>query len=262
MIKKIFSLLLTTAILATTSASVYAQGSDGYYAYYTDTNSYGTGGATNTTGTSDMYNSFDTAGTTSTGGAANTAATPNTTDMTNTSDRYNTTGASNTAGTQDTTGAPNTGGTPNTAGSTDGYNTNNAAGTSGTSGVNNANMYGNQSMNGINNASNMHNTTGTTNAGNVGGAGVNASRSQGIEIYGNIPSAYLNQNSSNNSNGQIKVSNDTYIVQDGDDLWIVMGNIKAKLDILIYTDPNNISINEPKAADKNSLAIPVVGNNR
>jgi len=35
----------------------------------------------------------------------------------------------------------------------------------------------------------------------------------------------------------IRLGGDAYIIKDGDDLWLIIGNLKAKLSMLIYTDP-------------------------
>jgi len=46
-----------------------------------------------------------------------------------------------------------------------------------------------------------------------------------------------NNNNNNNNSKRFEVSQGTYIIQDGDSLWLVMGNLKAKLSVLVYQEP-------------------------
>ena len=71
---------------------------------------------------------------------------------------------------------------------------------------------------------------------------------RGISVYGVLPtrdsgSMGNESNDKNNLSGQGSTklhssgNEEVYIIQDGKDLWLVMGNIRAKLAVLVYTDP-------------------------
>jgi hypothetical protein len=57
---------------------------------------------------------------------------------------------------------------------------------------------------------------------------------------------------------RLSVSPDTYIVRDGEDLWLIMGNVKAKLATLIYEAESSPEPSPTPYADKNSLALPII----
>jgi hypothetical protein len=50
--------------------------------------------------------------------------------------------------------------------------------------------------------------------------------------------------SARSAGSRIDLNSDTYIVRDGDDLWLVMGGIKAKLDVLVYSDPTKSDVSK------------------
>jgi hypothetical protein len=52
----------------------------------------------------------------------------------------------------------------------------------------------------------------------------------------------------------IKLDPNAYIVQHGDALWLVMGNIRAKVDILIYVDSNYM---EPQMPHNRGNTLPI-----
>jgi hypothetical protein len=221
--KKITGLLIFAAMLSQSANVLAAEVEyDGYYAYYTDT----VGADVNTQTTTPTNNNNGTGQTTPTGTNTN---------MNNTNGTYNNT-------------APYNNSTPTGTNNMNGYDYNNQ---------NNSNNTNNATPN-VQTNTNSNTNTNTAPA-TRSGAGTAANESEGVEFYGNIPA---NISQMDSENGQLKVDQGTYIVQDGDDLWLIMGHIKAKMDVMIYTDPDNISINEPEAMDKNSLAIPVVGGNQ
>ncbi len=47
-----------------------------------------------------------------------------------------------------------------------------------------------------------------------------------------------------NPDGFTKLDSSTYIIQNGDDLWIVSGRFKAKLEVLIYSEGDSSAIDE------------------
>ena len=210
----------------------------------------------------------------------------------NTGAGYNSQTGHNTGAGYNSQAGYNTGAGHNTIG---GYNTNtidtghsgNAIGTTYTHDTNNSypasqanqNMYHHNNANYDNydnysNSVNHPTDTGYHNTIKVHEALDQIGKHEPISSFGNMnhgskDMGYFNESNPRDANGQIKVSKDTFIVQDGDDLWLVMGNIKAKLDVLIYTDPNNAKAHEAHERantnsnasimnDKNSLAIPVV----
>ncbi|MCL2855130.1 MAG: hypothetical protein FWE21_05875 [Defluviitaleaceae bacterium] len=54
----------------------------------------------------------------------------------------------------------------------------------------------------------------------------------------------------------IKLDPNAYIVQHDESLWLVMGNIRAKLDILIYVDGKNVNAEFPACGHRGN-ALPI-----
>lgn len=115
------------------------------------------------------------------------------------------------------------------------------------------------SRSGTSNSSIGGSSSGTSNSSTPASGTVN--NNYPMESNNNLGSNRNKSNmNENNHSGRLNLNNDTYIIQDGDDLWLVMGHIKAKLDILIYTDPsrNDNSNSQVSENEKNTLSIPII----
>jgi hypothetical protein len=121
-------------------------------------------------------------------------------------------------------------------------------GTSGNTGANFYNTGFNNSQSGYNFPNTYYNTEGTGNTGNTGNMGNTGNT--GYNTYQNTnqrTNQSINQSTSyggasvgfeNFNDKRFEVSSGTYIIQDGDSLWLVMGNLKAKLSMLVYQEPD------------------------
>ncbi len=285
--KRLVGFVMILTVFATSFFNAYALEYDDakYVLAFADTSSissmgtpgtYSTGAGT-TTGT-------DGVGTTGAGAGAGTMNTG----VTGAGDMGTTGTGATGAGDMGTTGTGATGAGNTGTGATGvgGYGTYDISAYPGTNSGTNAGAYPTTGTNaGTESGGNYNSYQGgyNNNSGMSNGGYNTSSMKDSINLYENIMPG--RSGSSNENDGQIKVSKDMYIVQDGSDLWLVMGNIKAKLDILIYTDPTHSRANESNAnnnntnmtntnntndtanmnADlnnKNSLAIPMFENNR
>ncbi|MDR0958093.1 MAG: hypothetical protein LBM16_02650 [Clostridiales bacterium] len=173
------------------------------------------------------------------------------------------------SGTDNATGIYNTNtdtnGNYNTNGGTTGQNSPySSSGTDNASGIYNANTntsgnYNTNGTNNTNNASNSNSSYGTGNYGSIYNSN-NTNSVSGMDsingtntpqtMYQNqggmsIPQNYLQQNNlsdfyqpyAQNSQQRISIGSGTYLTQSGNELWLEIGNIKARLSSLIYEDP-------------------------
>lgn len=271
--KKLMGIIIA-GVIASQAVAVYAEGfegmmpqnlvfmsdvSSGILAVAPDTAGYGntSGGMTGTTGGAGY------GGTTGTTGGAGYGGTTGTTGGAGYGGTTGTTGGvgGTTGGTGYGGATGTTGGAGGTTGTTGGGGTTGGAGyggTTGTPGANTGGYTGNPNNYNPNAVGNMNETYQNTNQ--TGGSFENypsgAGRSRNASGFSTIIPEGLN-NKSQDANSLFNLNSDTYIVRDGDSLWLVMGQIKAKLEVLIYVDPENTtgSIEQMDAGvDKNNLS--------